>query len=193
MYVFTKKNKAKDPSELRPMKQLEIDFRKEMLDLYMKDSRAQTFVYRRIRRDEDGFPLLADEVKNNRSAEKLFKTNSSMKYLFDDYIVVGHFALAGYHESGQVKEYGDSRTEQKILFVDYNIISQITNNPKDIPDELDKVIIPRFDVDGNIISPLWIKEQYDIGSTEAYRLDESGRVEYVKINLLSTFDDSVTL
>lgn len=194
MHVFSKKQNKKDFYHPGGTLAVEPDFRQQLHELLFHESRRDTFIYRRTRRDANGYPILAPELKNNRSGETLYTNNYGMKYLFDDYACAGYFSIGEmFHDPGSIKSYGDSRTEQKALYIEYNTIAKITQNKYDIPDELDKIIIPKFDIDGNIASPIVIKEMYDIGSALPYRLDNSGRVEYVRINLLSKFDESITL
>ena len=57
----------------------------------------------------------------------------------------------------------------------------------------EEIIIPKFDLEGNISSPLRVEELYNITSVEPYRLDGNGRIEYHKLNLLSKHERSFQL
>jgi len=62
-----------------------------------------------------------------------------------------------------------------------------------MPDAYDKIILPEFNIEGELTSPLKVRLRFDIGSVEPYRLSAFGRVEFFKINLLSNFDESIQL
>lgn len=172
----------------------EPDLRKEMTRLLHQERRGSFYIYRRVRRDSAGYPIIADSSLTNRSAEATFETNKGMKYLFDDYMIIGYRSEGTtFHEHGKIKNYGDSRTDAVCIFAEYDFLFKHTNNASDLPDEFDKIIVPLTDINGNVASPLRIHSQFDIGSVEPYRLDEFGRVEFFKINIDSNFDNSIQL
>lgn len=183
-----------NPYSIAPRIAREPDLRKEMTHLLHNEKRGSFYIYRRVRRDSEGYPIIADSSLTNRSAEPTFGTNKGMKYLFDDYMIIGYRSEGTtFHEHGKVKEYGDSRTDAVCIFAEYDFLFKHTNNPGDLPDEFDKIIVPLTDINGNVASPLRIQTQFDIGSVEPYRLDGFGRVEFFKINIDSHFDNSIQL
>jgi hypothetical protein len=171
----------------------EPDLRYELKKIIYQENRGQYVVYRRARRDENQAPILSNAANSNRSSEVLFKGNEGMKYLFDDYLIQGVLALSGInHETGVVKGYGDSRTDGRVLYLEHDILSRATNNSFDMPDEHDKIIVPMYDIEGKLKSPLTIDEQFQVGVVEPFRLNSIGRIEYFKLRLLSQFDRSLT-
>lgn len=165
--------------------------REEVAKIIQSETRGSLLVYRRIRRDAEGNPILSSSAKGTRSSEALFKNNEGIRYLFDDHMIRGYIALdLVYHEPGKVKEYGDSRTDNKAIFLEADVLSKIYDDTFAKPDALDKLIIPEYDIEGKLASPLAIREMYDIGSVEPYRLDGTGRVEFFKINVMTKFDKS---
>jgi hypothetical protein len=165
--------------------------REEVSEIINDEKRGSVLIYRRMRRDDAGRPLLSGAAEGNRSSESLFKNNEGMKYLFDDYMVRGYISIdQTYHEHGKVQSYGDARTDTRAIYFEHDIIERFTGNSFDMPDAHDKIITPIYDIEGVLRSPLTIKEQYDVGSVELFRLDGRGRLEYVKVNLLSKFDKS---
>lgn len=175
-------------------KDADIDLRKQLTKILSQEKRGSFFIYRRVRRDSKGYPIVADSSLTNRSAEPTFGTNKGMKYLFDDYTVRGYLSTGStFHEPGKVVKYGDSRTDSGMLFLEYDSLYKITGNNRDLPDSYDKLILPDYNIEGELISPLKVRLRYDIGSAEPYRLQEFGRVEFIKINLLSNFDESIQL
>jgi hypothetical protein len=178
-------------SETQALSNGEPSPREEVKQIIHGDKRGSWLVYRRVRRDDEGYPMISDEAASNRSSEALFKNNSGLKYLFDDYLIKGYISLdQTYHESGKVIAYGDSRTDVVAVYLEHDVIASKTNNIFDIPDAHDKIIIPQYDIEGRLKSPLAIKEQYDIGSVEPFRLEGTGRLEFVKVNMLSNFNKS---
>lgn len=172
----------------------EADLRAEFKRIIHEERRGGYYIYRRVRRDSEGYPILDPSVLNNRSAEASYGDNQGMKYLFDDYLVNGYLSRGStFHETGRVKEYGDSRTDLLALFLEYDVLFKNTNNLKDMPDEYDKILEPRYDINGKLLSPLQINIQYDIGSCEPYKLDRDSRVEFFKLNLVSNMDKSIKL
>lgn len=173
----------------------EPDIREEMRKIIEDEHRSSYFVYRRARRDLNGLPILSPTRMNNRSREVNYdiptSASESMGYLFDDHIILGYLAESyADHEPGRILSAGDSRNEDKSLFLQYDVLSSITGDSYDMPDEIDQIIIPRFDVEGRIQSPIRIRELYNITSVEPYRLDGNGRIEYHKLNLLSKHERS---
>ena len=191
---FYKKSPINNPYSQTKIVMGEPDLRKEIKRILYDESRGSYLIYRRVRRDAQGNPIIADSSLSNRSVEATYGTNKGMKYLFDDHMIVGYISEGStFHDTGIVKEYGDSRTDKNTLFLEYDVLLKISNNHNDMPDEFDKILVPHVDLDGNISSPLKCSLKYDIGSCEPYRLDKSGRVEFFKINLVSNMDDSVRL
>lgn len=189
------KTKIKNPYYVNQvMTAGEPDLRKELAVVLHDESRGSYLIYRRTRRDVDGNAMLATSTLTNRSAEATFGTNKGLKYLFDDHIVIGYISEGStFHDTGTVKDYGDSRTDKNTLFLEWDVIYKMTNNLGDMPHTDDKILVPELDVNGNIASPLKCFIRYDVGSPERYRLDHHGRVEFFKINLISNMDDSVQL
>lgn len=172
----------------------DIDLRKELTKILSAEKEGSFFVYRRVRRDSQGHPIIADSSLTNRSAEPTFGTNKGMKYLFDDYTIRGYLSEGStFHEPGKVVKYGDSRTDSGMLFVEFDTLYKITGSKLDMPDAYDKIILPEFNIEGELTSPLKVRLRFDIGSVEPYRLSAFGRVEFFKINLLSNFDESIQL
>lgn len=176
----------------------EPDIRQEIKRIFETEGRASYYIYRRARRDDNGLPILSPTRMNNRSREANYDvpTNASetMGYLFDDYMVLGYFAETyADHEAGRILPAGDSRHDDKALYLQWDVLSSITDNLFDMPDQIDQIIVPKFDVNGNIASPLRVEELYNITSVEAYRLDGNGRIEYHKLNLLSKHERSFQL
>jgi len=191
---FYTKPFAKNPFGNVSATMAEPDLRQELKRILFEEGRGSYFVYRRVRRDTEGKPILASSTLTNRSAEAPFGTNKGMKYLFDDYIVVGYLSEGStFHETGIVKNYGDSRTDKNTLFLEHDVLYKITNNIKDMPDTYDKIFVPETDINGTVVSPLKSFMMYDIGSPEPFRLDEMGRVEFFKLNLVSNMDNSIQL
>jgi hypothetical protein len=183
-----------NPYSTAPRIAREPDLRREMTRLLHDEKRGSFYIYRRVRRDADGYPIIADSSLTNRSAEATYGTNKGMKYLFDDYMIIGYRSEGTtFHEHGKIKEYGDSRTDAVCIFAEFDFLYKHTNNLSDLPDEFDKIIVPLTDINGNVASPLRIQTQFDIGSVEPYRLDQLGRVEFFKINIDSHFDNSIQL
>lgn len=172
----------------------EPDLRKEMATILHSEKRGGYIIYRRVRRDSQGNAILAPSTSTNRSAEATFGTNKGMKYLFDDHIIIGYISEGStFHETGTVKAYGDSRTDKNTLFIEWDAIYKITNNLSDMPSTDDKILVPELDIDGNLKTPLKCFMRYDVGSPEPYRLDNHGRVEFFRINLISSMDDGIQL
>ena len=191
---FYSKKPSKNPYGNNRLISGEPDIRKEIKKLLFTEERGSYYIYRRVRRDSQGYPIAASSTLENRSGEATFGTNKGMKYLFDDYMVTAYLSEgSNFHEPGKVKEYGDSRSDALILYLEHDVLFKHTSNLKDMPDEFDKIIEPEIDINGTVSSPLAIRVKYDIGSSEPYRLDKFGRVEFFKINLISNFDNSIRL
>lgn len=191
---FYKKSILKNPYGTTQSLLGEPSMRSEFKRILFSEDRGSFLIYRRVRRDLSGNPILSNSTLTNRSAEAVFGTNKGMKYLFDDHLVVGYVSQGStFHDTGVVKEYGDSRTDKNTLFLEHDVLKKIINNNYNFPDEFDKILMPKIDLDGNIISPLECFLKYDIGSCEPYRLDGHGQVEFFKINLISNMDDSLVL
>ncbi len=172
----------------------EPDLRSEIKRILYEENRGAFYIYRRVRRNINGAPMLASSTLTNRSAEALYSTNKGMKYLFDDHIVNGYFSQGStFHDTGIVKEYGDSRADKNTLFLEHDVLFKITGSLNDVPDEFDKILVPDVDLDGKVKSPLKCLVKYDIGSSESFRLDNNGRIEFFKLNLISNMDDSIRL
>jgi hypothetical protein len=169
----------------------ESDIRAEVSKIIHDESRGSVVVYRRARRDPKGNPILATATRETRSSEALFKNNEGMRYLFDDHLIKGYISIGqSYHAPGQIKTYGDSRTDNTEIYLEAEVLSTLYNDSFTKPDEHDQMIIPEYDIEGILRSPLAIEEMYDITSVEDYRLDGVGRVEFFKINVKSKFDKS---
>lgn len=169
----------------------EPGIREEVSRIIQDETRGSLIVYRRTRRDDQGNPILSNAAKGNRSSEALFKNNEGERFLFDDHLIRGYIALdLVYHEPGKVKQYGDSRTDNKCVFLEADILAKLYDDSFEMPDALDKIFIPKYDIEGKLASPLAIRETYDIGSVEPYRLDGTGRVEFFKVNVMTKFDKS---
>lgn len=191
---YSTTNSIASPYSTTPIVMGEPDIRAELTKLLHAEKRGSFYIYRRVRRDAEGYPIIADSSLTNRSAEATYGTNKGMKYLFDDYMIIAYRSEGTtFHEHGKVKEYGDSRTDAVCLFAEYDFLFKHTGSLNDIGDEFDKIIIPVTDLNGKVISPLRIQTQFDIGSVEPYRLDGFGRVEFFKINLDSNFDNSIQI
>ena len=176
----------------------EPDIRSEIKGIISDENRGSLMVYRRARRDEQGKPIPASSRRENRSREIVHGIPSNdgqtMGYLFDDHIIRGYIDLSSLnHHSGTVKPYGDSRVENKVVFLEYDCLSRITENNTDMPDQKDQIILPKIDLDGNILSPLQASEIYTIGTVEHFRLDGAGRIEYHKLSLISKPEKSFRL
>lgn len=169
----------------------ESDIRAEVAKIIYDEKRGSVLVYRRARRDAKGNPVLASSTRNTRSSEALFKNNEGMRYLFDDHIVKGYVSIGQtYHDPGEIKRYGDSRTDNVVVFLEAEVLSSIYDDTFEKPDAHDQIIVPEYDIEGKLRSPLAIEEIHDITSVEPYRLDGTGRVEFFKVNLKSKFDKS---
>lgn len=191
---FYKKSITRNPYSNTQIFLGEPDMRSELKKILFEEQRGSYLIYRRVRRDEKGFPILSNSALANRSGEATYGTNKGMKYLFDDHVVVGYISQgSNFHETGDVKQYGDSRTDKTTIFLEHDIIKKITNKSSDFPDEFDKILVPKVDLDGNMISPLECYLKYDVGSCEPYRLNSNGQIEFFKINLVSNMDDSIIL
>jgi len=176
----------------------EPDIRAEIRKIFETEGRASYYIYRRARRDAAGLPILSPTRMNNRSREANYdvptNASDSMGYLFDDIPILGYIAETyADHMPGRVQKPGDSRNDDKCLFLQYDVLSSITGDDYDMPDEIDQIIIPKYDLEGNIQSPLRVEELYNITSVEPYRLDGNGRIEYHKLNLLSKHERSFQL
>ncbi|MDD3412439.1 MAG: hypothetical protein PHY47_00400 [Lachnospiraceae bacterium] len=171
----------------------EPDIRKEVKKIIHAESRGAYVVYRRARRDENGHPILSNASNSNRSGEIVFYNNEGMRYLFDDYLILGSISLSNIsHETGKVISYGDSRNDGRVLYLEHDILVAATKNPFDMPDEHDKIIVPKYDIEGNLGSKIQIDEVFNVGVVEPFRLDNTGRVEYYKIRLLGQMDKGHT-
>lgn len=191
---FNSSSKIKNPYGSSLNTNPEHDLRAELKRILYDEGRGSYFIYRRVRRDTNGYPILADSTKTNRSGEATFNTNKGMKYLFNDYLVTGYLSEGStFHDTGTVKTYGDSRTDKNTLFLEHDVLYKNTNNLKDLPDSFDKIFIPEIDINGQLTSPLKSFIMYDVGSPEPYRLNNNGRVEFFKINLISNMDNSIQL
>lgn len=169
----------------------ESDIRAEISKIIHDESRGSVIVYRRARRDESGNVILANATKQTRSSEALFKNNEGMRYMFDDHLIKGYISIgSNYHDPGVIKQYGDSRTDNASIFLEAEVLSSIYSDTFTKPDEHDQIIVPEYDIEGVLRSPLTIEEVYDITSTEDYRLDGVGRIEFFKLNIKSKFDKS---
>lgn len=191
---FYTKHPNKNPYSTSDKPFGEPDLRDELATILHKEKRGSYLIYRRVRRDANGYAILAPSTLTNRSGEATFGTNKGMKYLFDDHLVIGYISEGStFHDTGVIKAYGDSRTDKNTLFLEWNFLYKITNNLNDMPHTDDKILVPELDINGNLKSPLKCFMRYDLGSPEPYRLDNHGRVEFFKINLISNMDDSVQL
>lgn len=191
---FYKKISSKNPYRTSDVVYGEPDLRSELAKILHVEKRGSYLIYRRVRRDSKGNAILADSTLTNRSAEAVYGTNKGMKYLFDDHIVIGYISEAStFHETGVVKPYGDSRVDKNTLYLEWDVIYKMTGSMNDMPHTDDKILVPELDLDGNLISPLKCFMRYELGSPEPYRLDNRGRVEFFKINLISSMDDSIQL
>ena len=168
----------------------EPDIRDEIHKIVVTENRGPVFIYRRVRRDEKGLPILSPSRQSNRSREISMdipsNVSDSMGYLFDDYGMRGYLDLTlPDHYPGRIQGAGDSRNENKVLILEYDCLYKITGSKTDMPDEKDQIIIPKTDIEGVVLSPLQVSEIYYVSTVEAFRLDGNGRIEYYKLNLTS--------
>ena len=171
----------------------DIDIRHEIKKIIYKEKRGQYVVYRRARRDADGLPMLSNAANANRSGEVVYANNEGMRYLFDDYLILGMISLGNInHETGKVESYGDSRNDGRVLYLEHDILSKATKNAFDMPDEHDKIIVPKYDTEGQIGSKIQVDEVFNVGVVEPFRLEATGRVEYYKMRLLGQMDKGHT-
>lgn len=172
----------------------DIDIRSELSSILREDEKSSIIIYRRVRRNEEGTPILHDAVKQNRSHEAVLGVNDNNRYLFDDYLMRCYISTGStYHESGEITPYGDSKTDNLKIFLEYDCLYHYTKNKFDLPDELDQIITLQSDIEGELRSPLRARNVYDIGTVDPYRLDNDGRIEFYSVNLMSRPDKSVRL
>jgi hypothetical protein len=194
MNFYNNSESGKNPYNNSSLGLSEPNMRDELAKILHTENRGGYYIYRRVRRDSDGCPMLEPSVLNNRSGEASHGVNSGMRYLFDDHMVIGYLSRgSNFHETGNVKEYGDSRKDLTTVYLEYDVLHKITGSLTDMPDEYDKILEPQYDINGKLISPLKINIQYDIGSSEPYKLDKDSRIEYFKLNLVSKMDKSIKL
>jgi hypothetical protein len=191
---FYKKSLSKNPYDIPSDGFDEPEIRSEIKKILFNEKRGSVVIYRRVRRDLAGLPILSDSTLSNRSGEATYGTNKGMKYIFDDHLVTGYMSQGStFHDTGVLKGYGDSRTDKNTFYLEHDVLKKITLNNNDFPDEFDKILVPKTDLDGNLVSPLKCYLKYNIGSCEPYRLDRNRQVEFFKINLISNMDDSIIL
>jgi len=172
----------------------EVDFREEMYDMLYTKKRGADIVYRRAI-IENGVPKKCECTKHNRSGEAdrdiACSLCEGMGYYFKDYIVKSYINHSqAYAIYKKIKSIGESQVEYKTAYFEWNFLHRLTGDETSIPNRFDKIIQLNKDLAGSIASPSTAREMYDILSVEPYRLDNSGRIEYYRIRIISVVDKS---
>lgn len=173
----------------------DIDLRKELTAIFDDELRSTYFLYRRVRRDEDGRPIRHPYTKTNRSGEGPkdvgAEHSTSTGYLYDDYIVKGYMNHSqAYSITKRIKATGESHVDYRTTYFEYDALSSVLEDRFAIPTVHDRILRLKQDIEGELKSPTEIEEKYDILSVDPYRLDKNGRIEYYRIRVISVADDS---
>ena len=166
----------------------DVDVRKELSIMLDDEKRSIPVIYRRVRRDTSGIPIISPDRMDNRSgvpsSDMPSRDGADIGYLFDDYFVMG-FMPSDTAETSAIKTLamGSSKTKTKDIYLKYDCLSSYTGNQKDIPDEKDVILVPEQDINGMVTSPIRIKESCKINYVDVMRLEGYGRVEFYKLTL----------
>jgi len=162
----------------------EIDLRKELHDILWTEKRGMYLIYRKVR-FHHGYPFKCtcwDAFTQEQDVDTTCDTCKGLGYLFDDYIVRGYrSSTQAFSGSPVMEDEGKKLNLFELFYFEHNFISLQSGNNLDIPTTYDKIIEVEMDIDGAISSPLKQRIRYDILSTDAYRLDERGRIEYYRM------------
>ena len=165
-----------------------VDIRSEIKKIIIDEFRSIPVIYRRVRRDSNMAPIISPDRKDNRSGAPSLdipsRDGGNIGYLFDDFLLYG-FMPGDISEASAIKVIaaGQTKTESKELFLEYDCLQRFTRNNLDIPDEKDVIIFPTMDIEGKVISPLRASEYCRIKSVESFRLENYGRVEFFRLSL----------
>lgn len=97
-------------------------------------------------------------------------------YYFTDILVTGYRAdRYGYTDVERHLAHGKNTISQPFFYIEYH----------EIISRYDKILEPMLDVEGNLISPIIVRERHNIHMAEPFRADR-GRLEYWR---LSCFTD----
>lgn len=165
-----------------------VDIRRELSIIIDDEQRSVPAIYRRVRRDANGIPVISPDRLDNRSgvpsSDVPSRDGADIGYLFDDYFVMV-FMPSDTAETSAIKALaaGGSKTKTKDAYLKYDCLSTYTGNKKDIPDEKDVLLIPEQDINGMLTTPIRVKESCKINSVDVMRLEGYGRVEFYKLTL----------
>lgn len=176
----------------------DISLRSELQELFQKDAVATWMLYRRVRMDDKGLPVKHPDIFTNRNGEmprdtlSIGSTNNG--YLYDDHVVLGYLNHSqAYSITNRYKAAGESSVDYRTVYFMYDFLPGVFGESGAVPHNLDKVLRLKQDLEGNLISPSQIIEQYDILSVDPYRLDSYGRIEYYRLRVISVADGSFQL
>ena len=171
-----------------------VDVRKEIHDLLYTNDRGAEIVYRRTRL-EDGVPKRCECTKTSRSQEAnkdIPCVNcSGLGYYYSDIVTrtyINHSQAYSIHK--KFKPEGESQTEYKTCYLEWDFIKNALDDGDNIPNRFDRIIQLKKDLSGKILSPSSVREIYEILSVEPYRLDNNGRIEYYRCRIISVIDKS---
>jgi hypothetical protein len=198
MVDFYKKKNSKQGPYKRVDTRLasEIDLREEMDELLKDNQRGTWYIYRRTRTDAKGNPIKHPYVNETRSGEPPLDVGqidaTDRGYLYDDFMVFGYMNHSqAYSIYKKVEKPGDSNVEYRTLYLEYDTVKEAVGREDLNPTRFDRILRPKKDLSGKVLSPLSIREKYDVLSVDPYRLDSSGRIEYYRLRVISVPDESV--
>ena len=166
----------------------EVDIRKELSIIVDSEERSIPLIYRRVRRDPNGVPVISPDRLDNRSgvpsSDIPSKDGADIGYLFDDYFVMA-FMPSDTAETSAIKALamGGAKSKTKDVYLKHDCLFAYTGNSKDIPDEKDVLLVPEQDVNGMVTTPIKVRESCKINSVDVMRLEGYGRVEFYKLTL----------
>jgi len=184
-----------DPYKTKGKNLRGVDIRKVLHGILITDKEGENVIYRRAKIGIDGYPIKCVCTLGNRSneADKDIPCEfcEGMGYYFQDIIAKTYVNNSqAYAEYKRVKKEGDSQVEYKTCYFEWDFLKRGIDDNDNIPNRFDRIIRLKQDLEGNIISPTQARETYEILSTEPYRLDNSGRIEYYRVRIISVVDKS---
>lgn len=170
----------------------EVDLRKDLDELLNK--RGELVILRRATM-EDGSPRRCECRKNSRSNEPDLDIKcqicNGLGYVSKDFLLKTYFnhSLA-YSVYRRDKPAGSAAPEPRTIYFRYDALKEAGESGDFIPNRYDRVLRLEYGLEGNLISPLKLREQYNILSVDPYRLDNNGRMEYYRLRIMSIEDGS---
>ena len=194
MDLYKKPTQILDPYGAKNNITVGVDMRKMLHDILYTDEQGAHVIYRRAK-ILNGYPEKCECTKNNRSGEPskdiaCDKCNG-MGYYFNDILTRTYINNSqAYSIFKKKKPEGDNQTEYKTSYFEWDFIKNALDDGDNIPNRFDRIIMLKQDLDGKILSPSSEREVFEILSVDPYRLDNTGRIEYYRVRIISVVDKS---